>query len=436
MTRLFTTIGRKVSAGFGLVLLLLLALAGITRVVLTEVGRDLQLFTASTAETAEAAQLEAAMLKMQVGVEQWIAFPSAELEQKYTQEKTFLEKAFADATQVFAGSNRAADLLRAKEYFTEYDVAFGKLRALHVRRTATVASGIEQPAASIVAGLNKVLADARESGDQNTAVKSSNALLSYFEASAATNSYLLRAEAEIASRCQEATQRLARQVAGLLRDQQMAAELDSSLADPEKDALLKSIGEQITHYISGFADVAALSEQQNSIVRNDLARIAPLFSAQIAGVRQQVNELQDKVGVTAAANHQRNQALVMMLTMGGIALGSLCAWWISRSVSRPIGALAARLTAGANFTSNAAAQVSGASKAMADGSSRQAAALEESSASLEEMAGMTKANADNAQKAKQIANQARQAADTGTADVKEMRIAMQAIDSSKARARP
>jgi methyl-accepting chemotaxis protein len=428
--RYFSTIGRKIAAGFSVVLLLLLALAGLTRVVLTEVGRDLQMFTASTAETAEAADLETAMLNLRLDVEQWIAVPSAELEQKYAADKAELEKAFVRADEVFAGSERAEDILRAQRLFGEYNGAFTKLRELHARRTATVASGLEQPASAIVAGLNKVLGDARESGDQNTAVKSSNALLSYFEASAAANSFLLRSDAETVTRFQDAAQRLQRQVTGLLRDYQMAAELDASLADAEKDALLKSIGDQIGRYIAGFAEVASLAEQQNAIVRNDLARIAPLFSAQVAGVRKQVSDLQDAVGAAASANHQRNQALVFALAVGGIVLGGVCAWWIGRSVSRPIAALAARLTSGASFTSNAAAQVSGASKAMADGSSRQAAALEESSASLEEMAGMTKANADHAQRAKQIANQARHAADTGTSDVKEMRTAMQAIVAS------
>jgi len=64
---------------------------------------------------------------------------------------------------------------------------------------------------------------------------------------------------------------------------------------------------------------------------------------------------------------------------------------------------------------------------MADGSSQQAASLEESSASLEEMAGMTRKNAENAQSAKALANQTRTAADTGAEDMKEMKLAMSAI---------
>src|SRR5690606_17852186 len=129
-------------------------------------------------------------------------------------------------------------------------------------RTDVVASGLGQPASAIVTGLNRILDGARESGDQNTAVKSSNSLLSYFQAAAAANSFLLRAEAETAARFQEAAERLEKQVSGLLKDQKMAAELDESLADPEKEKLLVEIGGHIAAYSAGFAEVTALSEQQ------------------------------------------------------------------------------------------------------------------------------------------------------------------------------
>jgi methyl-accepting chemotaxis protein len=67
---------------------------------------------------------------------------------------------------------------------------------------------------------------------------------------------------------------------------------------------------------------------------------------------------------------------------------------------------------------------------MADGASRQAAALEESSASLHEMASMTARNSESAQSAKGLAAEARATADHGARDMTSMREAMTAIKSS------
>ncbi len=79
---------------------------------------------------------------------------------------------------------------------------------------------------------------------------------------------------------------------------------------------------------------------------------------------------------------------------------------------------------------NSASQVSTSSQSLAEGSSEQAASVEETSASLEELSSMTKRNAENAQKANDLARAARGAADKGSSDMAAMNNAMQAITAS------
>jgi methyl-accepting chemotaxis protein len=120
--------------------------------------------------------------------------------------------------------------------------------------------------------------------------------------------------------------------------------------------------------------------------------------------------------------------------VGGLAatavIGVLIAFYMTRSISFPIKAVATTLTAGAEQTAAAARQVSSSSQSLAEGSSEQAASLEETSASLEEISGMTKRNAESATQAKDLAGQTRTAADTGAADMEEMKRAMDAIKGS------
>jgi methyl-accepting chemotaxis protein len=52
-------------------------------------------------------------------------------------------------------------------------------------------------------------------------------------------------------------------------------------------------------------------------------------------------------------------------------------------------------------------QVSSVAQSLAEGSSQQAASLEETSSPLEEMAGMTERNTENASKVSELAKQAR-----------------------------
>ena len=132
-----------------------------------------------------------------------------------------------------------------------------------------------------------------------------------------------------------------------------------------------------------------------------------------------------------AANALSKASLILICGLfASLIAGFGVAYTITRSITKPIKTVADALSAGAEQTSSAANQVSAASQSLAEGSSEQAASLEETSSSLEEMASMTKRNTENAQKAKDLANQARLAGDAGMSDMQVMMQAMEAIKSS------
>ena len=83
-------------------------------------------------------------------------------------------------------------------------------------------------------------------------------------------------------------------------------------------------------------------------------------------------------------------------------------------------------------TSSAARQVSMSSNQLSSGASEQAASVEETSTSLEEMSSMIAATAENAQKAKSLATDAREVAKTGSKTMEEMVGAMTDIHTSSA----
>jgi methyl-accepting chemotaxis protein len=135
-----------------------------------------------------------------------------------------------------------------------------------------------------------------------------------------------------------------------------------------------------------------------------------------------------RASVIEAATRLRSQVILIgvVVSVGVMALLLLFA---SR-IAAPITELAGNLRLGADHTAQAAGQVSQTSQSLAEGASKQAASLEETSASLEELSSMTHQNTDNAEKAKQFANQARHSADTGVSEMQRMQEAMGAIKQS------
>ncbi|PTY08345.1 chemotaxis protein [Opitutaceae bacterium EW11] len=132
------------------------------------------------------------------------------------------------------------------------------------------------------------------------------------------------------------------------------------------------------------------------------------------------------------SNRMQSRGAWFSLGTGG--LGLLCALVVAgvlqRSITKPLRAMAETLGAGAEQTALAASHVTSSSQSLASGASEQAASLEETSASLEEMSSMTKNNSEGAAHAKTLAGETRAAADTGAADMQQMKEAMDAIKAS------
>ncbi|MGH2272324.1 CHASE3 domain-containing protein, partial [Anaerohalosphaeraceae bacterium U12dextr] len=118
---------------------------------------------------------------------------------------------------------------------------------------------------------------------------------------------------------------------------------------------------------------------------------------------------------TRAADSLNTATMTMVIGLGiSIIAGIIMAMFITRSITLPINQIIEGLTAGAEQVAAAAGQVSAASQSLAQGATEQAAGLEETSSSLEEMSSMTKQNADNAVQANTLASEARKAAANGS----------------------
>jgi methyl-accepting chemotaxis protein len=122
---------------------------------------------------------------------------------------------------------------------------------------------------------------------------------------------------------------------------------------------------------------------------------------------------------------------LMLETAVVLFLASLAlSWLLSRSIVKPVEAVAERLRIGAEETRAAADHVSASSHAVAEGAGTQAASIEETCASLEELSSMTQRNAENSQHAVELATQTRSAVERGVADMRAMSEAVLALKAS------
>jgi methyl-accepting chemotaxis protein len=110
--------------------------------------------------------------------------------------------------------------------------------------------------------------------------------------------------------------------------------------------------------------------------------------------------------------------------------GLLLAFFMSRSIARPVNRIVQELFQGADQVAGASRQVSAASQTLAEGASEQAAAIEETSSSMEEMSAMTRQNAGNAREANGLMRETSRVVDDANQAMGELNRSMK--DISKA----
>jgi|GEM_PF-3148302 len=117
-----------------------------------------------------------------------------------------------------------------------------------------------------------------------------------------------------------------------------------------------------------------------------------------------------------------------------LALAVVVVLWLTRRIghglTRPIAATTERLLVNAERATSEAASVRISCGTVADGSSTQAASLEETSSTLEEISSMTRRNAENAQQAQRSASETRTAAEDGAKQMSHLTDAMNALRTS------
>lgn len=424
------TIGRKIALGFAAVSVLVTVVTTNAYLALGSAGRKLSQYASSAQETNAVADLEQAMLELKMQVNAFLAAGGGADPGAYEKAKAALNARLAVAERRITEASRAGQLAAAKRLLAEYDAAFYKLVENDRQLAAVDRDKIAPASESITADLQKMLTAARDLGDMNSAFKISNALKSFFECASHAGAFRLTSRPSEAAAAKDALAAAMAQIKALEKDQQDMEKIDATLKDAGKIALIQTVTSAASRFSAGLESAVSVKTERDRLIAGELNRIAPQFTTALASVRESVRGLQAELESRMLSEQRRNEIVVWWGTLGGCILGLIAVYWVARAITRPIGAVAERLANESTQTHSAAQQVSQVSQSMADGASRQAAAIEESSSALHEMASMTARNSENAQTAKILAGEARETADAGAREMDEMKAAMSAIKSS------
>ncbi|NLJ28149.1 MAG: chemotaxis protein [Deltaproteobacteria bacterium] len=203
--------------------------------------------------------------------------------------------------------------------------------------------------------------------------------------------------------------------------------------DPEK------VGESLTK-LKGLASVTdeikKLAESYlsgfNQCVKNNEKRTQAI--AEIIEAARKVLSNTEKIEMSAVEKLEKSTSagkmLMILFMVIGAAGGLILAFFLTRSITKPVNRAIEGLQEAAEQVATAAGQVSSSSQQLAEGSSEQAAAIEETSSSLEEMSSMTRQNAENAGQANILMGEAKSVIVQANASMERLTHSMGEISSA------
>jgi len=155
------------------------------------------------------------------------------------------------------------------------------------------------------------------------------------------------------------------------------------------------------------------------------------FSPQVEELQLALRRHNEQVVAAAtaeiAARDVRTQRLLAIsagVTLLLLAALALVGWYFQRGITRPLTRMAGRLDQAASMLASHAGEVTAGTQAVADGATKQAAALEETGASTTEILAISETAARHIAEATREAAQAREVSASGEAEVAKLNVAM------------
>jgi methyl-accepting chemotaxis protein/methyl-accepting chemotaxis protein-1 (serine sensor receptor) len=218
------------------------------------------------------------------------------------------------------------------------------------------------------------------------------------------------------------------------RLQKTLSELAGLTASQEEASRIQTLSQQAGLVLQGHEELRqAIANQQMDV---GLAIFGQKLQPQLEEIGRQATALVEQqnrnLAATSAAastksSRTRVAAILLMLIALGVGAGVL---FLVNQSSQALRRLSASMSESAEHVSKAAAQVYSVGESLADGASRQAASLEETSASTEEILSITRKNADHALQVAELMQKSAEGAGEVNDSLDRMVAQMKEIDTS------
>ena len=439
-------VGTRIYAGFLIVLVLLIAVAAIGYRGLAGADNSFKVYADAAGDAVFAKGVQGAVANLRRNV---VVF--TERGEGEDEVRRFLKELKPQLAKMLEGANNASQRASAERMialFDSYAADVDKLAQMRKTRDALVKDSLFPAGARMREVLTDIIATAFKNGKFENSARAGMAQEELMLARLNVNRFLAMPSSKLVDEVHVRAKNFIERMSDLL----------PLLTIPANIERAKQTIEESKAWASVFEQIAGITTEINALVYQSMAGKAKEFNglADVSGddMTKFQEEIEQKTG------NSISQSIVLALVFSGIAvlIGVFFAWFIARSVTRPVGGvrkvmadlaeghlevvvphtadrdelgeMVGRITEATGAISQASAEVSSGSADLAERTEQQASSLEETAAAMEEIGATVRSNAENATSANRMANDTKGAAEQGGVLAGSAIEAMKRIESS------
>ncbi|MEO3429232.1 methyl-accepting chemotaxis protein [Pelagibius sp. CAU 1746] len=319
-------ISTRVFTGFGVILLLLSILSGMSIYSLDATNDSFTEYRTLARQANAIGRVQANLLMTRMNVKDFVITKSDADKQAVIDFAAKTEAMIDEALELVEDPDRRALLEGMKAQIQEYTASFGNVVALNDKRNQIVQDSLDKVGPQAEGDLTAIMESAYNDGDAQAAFTAGMVLRNLLLARLYATKFLVDNQESSYQRTTEELARLA----------ELSGDLLASLQNPHRRQLAQSVIAEVDTYRKSLGEVYQAINQRNAVISDRLDQIGPSVAEAIEGYKLSVKDRQDTIGPRASAAIEAAETFDTILSVVSIVLGIAFAWLIGMSVSRPI----------------------------------------------------------------------------------------------------
>ncbi|NIA69582.1 HAMP domain-containing protein [Pelagibius litoralis] len=327
-------ISSRVFGGFGLILVMLTTVAGLSIYSLDVANSTFTEYRTLARQANAVGRVQANLLMTRMNVKNFIISKSKEnADAVFHFEKKTVDL-IEEAEELVSDPDRLALLEGMKGRMEEYRVHFENVIALNDKRNQIVNEVLNQIGPQIEKDLTAVMQSAYADGDAEAAFTAGMVLRNLLLARLYATKFLVDNKQESYDRVMKEFSELG----------ELSGDLLASLQNPRRRQLATAVVENVKIYRDSFDEVNRVINERNGVIKGELDQIGPEVAKGIEDYKLSVKGRQDQIGPEASAAMQQAEIVDAIISLISLVLGVLIAWVIGMGISRPINRMTSSMT--------------------------------------------------------------------------------------------